>query len=402
MKTTRHSLMAKGILVLLSLLVMVFAISFSWFNSKQEAVATGLSGGVESTGDFEYAVGFHTSQTFDDYVITAWTNESTALQFDQLRARLAASEDIAANYSTYNLLYDYTPIDVTGDGATLIRPSMSYGNSRINTTVNDYSLADPNVQYINFDLFFRSEMSGVDVKLGDGSYAVGACEIKNRNKTDVGNGAIVGDVASGSQNYNPSNYSAVTQAGSTSYNFSKDAIVGAIRVAFVPYTFENISNNVSGINSSNLYSETSNFLSKEASLLWMPRPEIKVTPRIVDNDEQTTGWTLSTDSADATYTLDGFGSTTYHNNKHTYYKIFKGASDNANHTVVEYPDTVTPEVLSDTETDNSFTTISSQLKIGKYYYTKVNVRIWVEGTDLESRRAFSGGRFAVNFKFKTQ
>ena len=42
------------------------------------------------------------------------------------------------------------------------------------------------------------------------------------------------------------------------------------------------------------------------------------------------------------------------------------------------------------------------IEIGDYYYSKVNVRIWVEGTDLESRRAFSGGRFAVNFKFKTQ
>lgn len=393
MKTTRHSLMAKGILVLLSLLVLIYVFTFSWYVERPKVSVSGISGGVESTGDFEYAVGFHTSQTFDEYVITTWTNESSALQFDSLNARKATDQDVPANYSTYNLLYDYTPIDVTGDGATLIRPAMSYGNSQINTTVNDYSLADPNVQYINFDLFFRSATAGVGIKLGDGSFAVGASEIKNGDITDVSNGALNGTVAASSRyGYNESGYG----------SFSKDAIVGAIRVAFVPYTYEDTTNNISGVNSSNLYSDTSIFTSKSASLLWMPRPEIKVNPNVVNGDEQNTGWTLSTNAANSTYTLENFGQTIYHNNKHTYYKIFEGADTASNHTVAEYADTVTPTVLADSNADNTFTSIGNQVKIGDYYYSKVNVRIWVEGTDLESRRAFSGGRFAVNFKFKTQ
>lgn len=397
MKTTRHSLMAKGIMVLLSLLVLIFALTYTWFTPPDTpATASGISATVENSGDFEYAIGFKTSQTFGEYKITRFTNESTALQFDNLKVYDGTSTDndgydvIDGNnqyYHNYNLLYDYTPIDVTGDGATLIRPSMSYGNSQINTTVNDYSIADPNVQYLSFDLFFRSPTSGVSIKLGDGSYAVGACEINGGSINDVGNGALTNSTsANPTYGYNESGYG----------DFSKDAIVGAIRVAFVPYTYEDTANSIVGVNAENIQSDTYTYLSDQTSLLWMPRSDLMVIPNMNGNDELNTGWTLDTAAENSTYTLNNI---TFHNNKHTYYRIFEGATDSANHTVTEYADTVTSTVLA--QGSREFTSIGTQVKIGDDYYTKVNVRVWVEGTDLESRRAFSGGRFAINFKFKT-
>lgn len=393
MKTTRHSLMAKGIMVLLSLLVLIFAFTYSWFAPPDiPATASGISATVENSGDFEYAIGFKTSQTFGEYKITRFTNESTALHFDNLKVYDGTDSNNDGNddggyFHYYNLLYDYTPIDVTGDGATLIRPSMSYGNSQINTTVNDYSVADPNVQYLSFDLFFKSPTSGISIKLSDGSYAVGACEIDTGKITDVGNGALTdSSKANAEYGYNKSGYG----------DFSKDAIVGAIRVAFVPYTYEDTVNDIAGVNAANIRSDTSSFLSSQTALLWMPRADVKVVPNIVGNDEQNTDWTLNTAAENLTYTLNN---STFHNNKHTYYKIFEGATDSANHTVTEYADTVTSTVLA--QGSREFTSIGTQVKIGDDYYTKVNVRVWVEGTDLESRRAFSGGRFAINFKFKT-
>ena len=369
MKTTRHSLMAKGIIVLLSLLVLVFAFSYSWFAPPNRPVnASGLTLAAESSGDFEYAIGFYNSQTLNTYKYTNFTNESTALNLENLQA----SDGVY-----YNLLHDYVPIDVTGDGATLIRPSMLYGNSSINTESVDYSIADPNVQYVNFDLFFRSKVRDVSIKLGDGSYAIGACELNTGTKTDAGRGSLTNSsLANSTYGYNQSTYG----------SFSKDAIVGAVRVAFVPYLIG--SNQVT---SSNLYSNTPEYLDSNSSntTLWLPRPDFHANA-----NDTTTGWTLSAATYPASYSNADA--------THTYYNIFKNLSDSDPnfHKVVNYSGTVTPSVLANESQE--FTSISSTLRIGEYYYTKVNVRIWIEGTDIESRRAFSGGRFAVNFKFTTK
>ena len=44
MRTTRHSLMAKGILVLLSLLIMIFVFTYSWYAPENKPiVASGIT-----------------------------------------------------------------------------------------------------------------------------------------------------------------------------------------------------------------------------------------------------------------------------------------------------------------------------------------------------------------------
>lgn len=369
-KQNRHSLMAKGILVLLSILILIFIITFAWFTvANPDADATGFSTKIDVAGDFEYAIGFYNNGTGGDYKITPFTKKTEALNLE----RLQANDGV-----TYNLLHDYKPIDITGDGATLIRPAMSYGNSQINTTSNDYNIAEPNVQYISFDLFFRSSVPRLPIKLGDGSWAKGGCEIKGLDYSG----------ASSSADFNKSTYG----------NFSKDAIVGAVRIAFVPYTLEQEATDdheaVAGLNADNIQTLTPQYLEKSASLLWLPRPDLKLNPT-----DGTSGWTITTGASatNATYTLSSAqGAPTYHNNTHTYYGIFNSS---VGRNIVEYNPTVTPATL--TQSSQEFTEISDSVKIGNDYYTKVNVRIWVEGTDIESRRATSGGKFEVNFKFTT-
>ena len=139
---------------------------------------------------------------------------------------------------------------------------------------------------------------------------------------------------------------------------------------------------------------TPQYLEKSASVLWLPRPDLKLNP-----NDGTTGWTITSGASatNATYTLSPEqGAPTYHNNTHTYYGIFNSS---VGRNIVEYTPTVTPATLS--QSSQEFTRISDSVKIGNDYYTKVNVRIWVEGTDIESRRATSGGKFEVNFKFTT-
>lgn len=368
MKTTRHSLMAKGIMVLLSLVVMAFAFTYSWFAPPSKPVdATGVAASVKASGDFEYAVGFYSNGgTAGDYKITEFSNQSSTLNLTSLRAKGADDAD----YSNYDLLHDYRPIDITGDGKTLIRPAMSYGNSSINTSSLDYSVAEPNVQYISFDLYFRSKSQGISVKLGDGSWAKGGAEVNS-------------GVMSGTNATNKSTYG----------NFSKDAIVGAVRVAFLNYDYNEDLDNIPA-NLEEYQVNSPEYLHNRAQFIWVPRTDLHLNPQPDPNADQLSGWTLTTNSTDEA------------DKQHKFYNIFNCQPAKSNgyvsgdalyHAEEVYDNTVTNANLA--EASQTFSDLT--MKFGDYYYTKVNVRVWLEGTDAEARRATSGGQFEVNFKFTT-
>ena len=385
MKTTRHSLLAKGLMVLLSLLVMVFAFTYSWYKNDPEVSASGISASVESNGDFEYAIGFYNNGTGGEYKVMDFTNQTSALNLERLKVYDGTAGDNDGNdsggyYHFYGFLHDYKPIDVTGDGRTLIRPAMAYGNTKIDRASNDYSIAEPNVQYISFDLYFRSTVAGVPIKLGNGSWVKAGCEINGFN-------SLIG--SSDSTNFNKSTYG----------NFSKDAIAGAVRIAFVPYDYSSTLGNIPA--NLNAYEQnTPEYLGESASFIWVPRPDIYLAP----NQSGTSGWTLTQVANQSTTAVTG---TT---DVHTFYNIFKcqpakadgiPASDTAHfHKPETYGNTVLPIDLANNGS-RQFTAVSPDVHFDNYYYSKVNVRIWVEGTDTESRRATSGGKFEVNFKFTT-
>jgi len=381
MRTTRHSLLAKGIMVLLSLLVLMFTVTYSWFGHFSTADSSGIAARVESTGDFEYAIGFYNNGTGGAYKVTPFTNQTSALDLEHL---------LATDNVTYNLLHDYKPIDITGDGRTLIRPSMSSGNSSIVTSTTDFSIAQPNVQYISFDLYFRSASSGVPINLGSGSWVKGGCEINNF-------ASMIG--SSAASTFNKSTYG----------NFSRDAIAGAVRIAFIPYDYSTTLSNIPATLSA-FQDNTPNYLHDRAMFVWLPRPDLKL-----NSTNSLTGWTL-TQAADTSTAADASTDGHIGSNIHKYYNIFecqpyKSAADGGiassdserYHKEVAYDNTVTPAVLATASQNFSTTNPSvSFVEGGKtYYYSKVNVRIWVEGTDLEARRATSGGKFEVNFQFKT-
>ena len=153
-------------------------------------------------------------------------------------------------------------------------------------------------------------------------------------------------------------------------------------------------------------SNTDEYLEDEATLLWLPRPDIKLNA-----NNTTTNWTLSTGLASGasgsnyTYSYDSTHSLSTNTYTHTYYKIFEGANTAANHAVVAYSDTVTDLTTAQTIADinmNDTGRVVDPTSASIYNYTKVKVRIWVEGTDPEARRANSGGKFSVNFELSTK
>jgi len=385
MKTTRHSLMAKGIMVLLSLLVLAFALTYTWFLDPVKPItASGLSMYVENPStDFDYAVGFSNSQTGGAYKHTNFTNAEN----EDLNLEALLPSDESDTSKTVNLLYDYNPTDLTGDGATLIRPAMNYGNWSINTASRNYSVAEENVQYITFDMIFRTRVPNTTIRLDSGSYAKGNCE------TYSGDGRLSTDTAS----YNVDN-----KYGS----FSTDAIVGAVRVAFLEYVNHGESGNT-------IINEKQNEYNTVPLLLWIPRPDLYLNNNPTGNnlrEKEVDGWALDTNvTSNTTYNLvsDAQNNASYSTYIHQYYDVFQNDTPE----ITTYSQAVASTLNTSAPTNKvTFGTTRDLITLDHindtnnddtpddgYYYGKVRVRIWIEGTDSESRRALAGGKFSVSF-----
>jgi hypothetical protein len=413
MKTTRHSLMAKGILVLLSLLILIFVFTYSWFIPPDyPATATGLTLTTSADMDFEYAIGFANSQTGNSYYVSEFKDGTI-----DLSAVKAVQDPTSGTISyvqvggqdfAFDVLHDYNPIDITGDGYTLIRPAMTYGNWNINTATDNYSLASEGEQYIYFDLIFRSQ-DQCAIALDEDSYAKGACESRPGSGALVGQSSVAGssttDTTSGHVFAMRSEYNSEdvltpltmkqVYNQSTYGDFSKDAVVGSLRVAFLEYEKKGDDPDLSY--SDLLTSKLDNNLKTTPSLLWIPRPDI-----LMNDNNETSGWTLSTGVASGS---------TY---SHQYYDVFNKVYDSVEDATVAHREVITDNrscvaaseitssgvIFNDTERIVSVNVPGADNNNDNepdYYYGKVRVRIWIEGTDSEARRAITGGNFRLAF-----
>lgn len=420
----RHSLMAKGILVLLSLLVLIFVLTYSWFIPPDTpSYANGVSFGVKDPGaDFEYAIGFSNSRTTNEYKRTEFINDpNTTLNLKELTA-----DD--GNNTPYDLLYDYDPVDLTGNGVTLIRPAMNYGNWSVDVASDNYSIAEPNVQYISFDLIIRAQKM-CSVSLSEESFAFGACE------ATPGNGALSLGQTSDLTHLTPADEAKInttrrekdsngvwqnkTLSIAEAYNqstyggFSKDAIVGATRVAFINYT-----DTVTG---AQVKDNPQHSVSSTPALLWVPRPDVYLNNN--NDDASTTGWSLNTNvGPNTTFDLrsDSHTENHYSTYVHQYYSIINTPSAKTLTTLspsdmgsyVKTSSIVTENNTSTVKFNQSATIMNVNIPDDQnndgeisgndeYYYGKVNIRIWIEGTDSEARRALSGGDFGIYFDLTT-
>ena len=404
MKTTRHSLMAKGILVLLSLLILIFVFTYSWFIPPDyPATATGLTLTTSADMDFEYAIGFANSQTGNSYYVSEFKDGT--IDLSAVKAVQNPTSDTVTYVQVngqdfaFDVLHDYNPIDITGDGYTLIRPAMTYGNWNINTATDNYSLASEGEQYIYFDLIFRSQ-DPCAIALDKDSYAKGACErTSGGGALNVGkNNAQTATEASSGQSvvttYTDHDTAIDAYNQSTYGDFSKDAVVGSLRVAFLEYEGDE-SEDLTYIDL--LTKKLDNNLSETPSLLWIPRPDI-----LINGNNETSGWTLSTGvHSGSTYS-------------HQYYDVFNKVYDSVEDAMVAHKEVVTDsrpcvaasQITSSGVIFNDTKEIVSVNVPGElnaltgepdYYYGKVRVRIWIEGTDSEARRAITGGNFRLAF-----
>lgn len=357
MKTTRHSLMAKGIMVLLSLIVLIFAATYAWFGAQSEVDASGITASLRAGVNFEVAIGFATSDTGYNYLVSDFSDSATLTSLPVTTGN---------ETETYDLLANYSPKDVTGDGTHLYIPLLhensQTGRREVVANTTSYTEVTPNREYISFDMLFKCERA-CNVYIDNGSYIKAGCE------TTAGDGSLTTDVAADNK--------------SDKGNFSKDAVVGAMRVAFVNYNFMDINNIFLDINDDD-------HLKSEAEFIWLPRKDVYL------DDSTSPNWTLHTAqnySGGETAFYQAYGDETI---EHKYYDVdeanevtYAKTVNNCNsNTVVpvNIPHTYTPEGASESVTD--------------YYLGKCRVNIWVEGMDAEARRAIAGGRFFINFDLR--
>lgn len=335
MRKSNTSLIIRGIMLLLALIIMVFVGTQAWFSETRPYVdATGLSAQAKGSAEVDIAVGFKTSVNGYQYTISNYDKDLN------LRKVMVGTTE-------YDAMHDFSPLDVTGDGVTLIRPTMQTKNKDIDRDSVLYKTVTPNKEYISFDMYFRST-EPCKVYLDEESYVIGGVE------EEVGDGNLIQDTLT--------DYNRKAEEG----NYSCDAVVGAVRVAFVGY-------------SQVIEGEDIENRDTTPTLLWLPRPDVHL------NTSGPTGeWSLSTGVQPGEY-IDTYGDMDCDTYTHHYYAFVNGRG-----TDINYADTVV-------KTNTDVICEVGGEKIGDYYYGKTQCNIWIEGCDTEARRTIAGGKFLVNF-----
>lgn len=184
-----------------------------------------------------------------------------------------------------------------------------------------------------------------------------------------------------------------------------DGIVGAMRMSLVGEACSSVTQTWKAGSGNEAVIDTTDSvrLAAQKQLLWLPRPDVKLN---IPNDAgDVTNWTLSTgltsgDTFNNTYykTINGNSSVELVNDNDSKTIISSGRDTNSrpnlgtNIKITDFSNNGEPiqRNLFELVVDNKDTTVKDY-----YYVTKYTLRIWIEGTDSEARRAMDGGEFQL-------
>lgn len=313
-----------GVNIFLIAVLMVVAV-YAWFSSKA-------------------------NNTVDSYDIEVQADNALELSFDNTNwSGNLNLKDLKNADKTTNVLDTMKFVEVTGDGNSFNVPQLTQkANYALVNTNGQWTAATANKDYLSFDVYLRSK-DPLDVYFGSESKA-----------------APTSETFTGASSGNKSGYG----------DFSKDCIVGALRVA----AFDN--------------SNTKKFV-------WITNPEFHLNNAIAsDTFSMTTNATASTNTdGSATFAE---GSNYYWNNSFTHYYYAsssatsptKMAAANVIAGSSNIPNSVTA-VPAGTQT------LLAQMttKTGDYYTGHAKFNVWIEGCDTEARRALVNGTFSLKIVF---
>lgn len=316
-KTKQFKAVLRLVVLIFTIISLLIGAAWSWFADQKEATASGIS---------------MTMQTADFLAVSIDGGQNFYPSIDVLKDSMFA---------------DLNMKDITGNGITFYKPKFtnSIGNLILDAK-SEWPAATPNIDYISLNLTFRSPFSA-DIYVANGTQVITKCE------TVKANGVIAPSTLLGSDTYNKSSYG----------DFSKDAIVGALRMSV--------------LNSDNV-----------REFLWIPRPDVLLT---VSNDLQ--NYTLDVGN-DATSIIDVENRLV--TGTHYFY------DSNRNPTFLDNSLTSSSIFTADVGIPGSeitkISTASTPTDDG-YYIGSATVNIWIEGRDNEARRALSDGEFNILLNF---
>lgn len=308
-KRDTKSLVMKNLIVMAVLIAIALTGVISWFTSKTEATADGINVICEAPKGLKIAVVQHGAPAPDVNDDTQWSEGEVTLTKD-----------------AYPFLKEQSIIEITSDGTDFYKPKLTQENGKaIPDTSSVWDVADKD-SYLSIDVYMKTGEDHV-------VYLNSETEISPISNTLIGE-----------------------QSGNKSDdgNFSKDCIVGAVRLSTVNSTDSNLKN------------------------LWIPAPQIHY-----DGDKKVV-------------TLNNASGDTF---KHKYWKVAKNSDGKTGVPQgVEYKDVIT-------NTNNNFKLgkncefANLIAKEGSKYATGMTtVNIWVDGEDDEARFAMVGGKFKATIK----
>ncbi len=375
------SYLIKAIMLLLALIVMAIVASLAWFISGDApAEASGLSVSAEAAVDFDIAIGFSTTQTDNKYVVSPFFKKFNLTDLPVLIEGSETPDDETDDvYENYDVFYDFSPLDVTGDGVTLIRPKLKNKNAEIDTESQSFSYVNPNQDYISFDMLIRATKE-CTLYLDSGSKAYGKSETKNNNTGSLLTNAVKVD--------DENSTAVVSGCDATDIEkpFSSDAIVGALRAAFINYP---------------TYStEKQEFASGTTpDALWIPRSDIRFFHDEINRRYSLYGNINSSNDPYAEYYLKGVPDILMNTYTHHFYK-YTTTGNTVTGSFETFDDAITIHELNKDEIP--ICEVSERIDgDNEYFYGKVHVNIWLEGCDSEARRALRGGEFKIDFDIRS-
>lgn len=286
----------------------------------------------------------------DAYEIMVESDDALELSFtgeDDTWSGTLNLADLLIDGTSTSVLNSMKFVEVTGNGETFYSPQLiQKGNYAIVNPDGDWPEATANEDYLQFTVKMRSKEE-LDVYLSSDSKASPASQ-----------------VVTGADCGNPSSYA------SGANTFSKDCVVGAVRVSF-----EN---------------------SAGTRKIWIPRPEYHL-----NNDVGDTVYTMTTDAKLNTNATQvgpiAEGQPYYWNNsyRHYFYDSGKVINEQTADVITSLPDTVT-KIPATTNT-----MLTSLTKEGDYYVGEATFTVWIEGCDTEARRALVDGKFNISLVFDT-
>ena len=312
-KRDTKSLVMKNLIVMAVLIIIALTGVISWFTNKTKATADGINVTCETPKGLKIAVVRHGEEAPDVNDDTQWSEGEITLTDDK-----------------YTFLKEQSIIEITSDGTDFYKPKLTQENGKAKPdTSSEWDVADKD-SYLSIDVYMKTGEDHV-VNLNSG--------------TEI---SPISTTLTGEQSGNKSDDG----------DFSKDCIVGAVRLSTVNSTDSTIKN------------------------LWIPAPQIHY------------------DSEEKKVTLGNTSGDTF---EHKYWKVAKNSDGKTGMpqgtTPVEYEGVITNTNNDFKLGENcKFANLTKKQPSDKYATGMTTVNIWVDGEDDEARFAMVGGKFKATIK----